>query len=51
MGLRTKSFYSSVENLSTYLRAKFEAPMAITQKLVSFLVQTCTDNVRPTLTI
>ena len=50
MGLQAKSFHSSVENLSTYLRAKFEASMAIVQRLVSFLVQTCTDNVRPTLT-
>jgi len=48
MGLRTKSFHSSVENLSTYLRAKFEASTAIAQKLVSFIVQTGTDNVRPT---
>ena len=33
-----------------YLCAKFEASTAIAQKLVSFLVQTCTDNVYPTLT-
>ena len=50
MGLWAKSFHSSVENLSTYLCAKFEASMAIAQKLVSFLVQTCTDNAHPTLT-
>ena len=50
MGLQTKSFHSSVENLSTNLREKFEAPKAIAQKLASFLVQKCTDNVHPTLT-
>ena len=48
MGLQTKSFHGSVENLSAYLRAKFEASTAIAQKLLSFLVETCTDNVRPT---
>jgi len=39
--LWTKSFHSLVKNLSAYLRAKFEAFMAITQMLVSFLVQRC----------
>ena len=50
MGLHTKSFHSSVENLSTYFHAKFEASTAIAQKLVSFLVQTCTNDAHPTLT-
>ena len=47
----TTSFHSPVENLPVYLRAKFEAFTAITQKLVLFLVNMCKDCVRPTLLI
>jgi len=42
--LRTKSFHSSVENLSANLHAKFEAFMAITQKLGTFLVNMCKNS-------
>ena len=42
---------SPVENLSAYLRAKFEAFTAITLKLVLFLVNMYKDCMHPTLLI